>query len=116
MASRLQAERAAGLQTEVVVWVVGHGAFDASGRFNVALEDGPLTAAAFDTLVLTPLLSAHRIHVLLDACHAEAILASRAAVQPDSAEEVSRQTFVEDLFGHGNVGFVLAAGAHQKTY
>jgi hypothetical protein len=111
--TRLQAQ---GEHPVVVVWLVGHGAFGADGQPFVALQDGALTQQLLWRKVLAPLAHAHRVHVVLDACHAEAMVRSRALLQATSGVEVRRQFLEPGMLRADNVGYLAAAGAAQKTF
>jgi hypothetical protein len=100
----------------VIVWLVGHGAWGPDGKPYLTLEDGALTPDVLGRDVLAPLSAAHRVHVLMDACHAGAMIQWRAAVQPATDDEVRGQLFLSGLSVQGHVGLMTAAGAQQKTY
>lgn len=116
VAAAVATERAAGALPVVLVWLVGHGAFGADGQPYVAMEDGELTAPMLTTQVLQPLADAHRVHVVLDACHAGAMVQWRAAVEKASVDEVLSQPFMQQVMPPGNAGLITAAAAHQKTF
>ncbi len=114
MATQLDAE-AAGADTPVIIWLVGHGAMDENGQPYLALNDGRLSPDALEQEVLQPLAAAHRIHVIIDACHAATLVRWRAAVVPATPQE-AQQAFGGGTRDQPRVGYLLAAAAGQKTY
>ena len=104
-----------GSNTPVVIWLVGHGAEDERGHPFMALQDGRLTQEMLEKDILEPLSAAHRIHVIIDACHAATLVRSRAAVEPARPQE-ALQAFGAALQEQPRVGYLLAAAAGQKTY
>lgn len=114
MAQQIDEERG-GADTTVIIWLIGHGAVDERGQPYLALAGGRLTPLALEREVLAPLHAAHRIHVIIDACHAATLVRWRAAVVPTTAAEV-RQAFGGDSAQSPRVGYLLAAAAGQKTY
>lgn len=116
LAVHVAQERAAGQQPVVIVWMVGHGAAVPGGGAALALEDGPLGAEALAQQVVAPLAAAHRLHLVMDACHAAAMVRFRAAVTPVDLAEVETRRFPSDLAAQSNVGVLLASAADQKTF
>ena len=71
-------QRQVGWQPVIVLWLVGHGTAE-QGVGAFALLDGLLTAAELRQQVLAPLSqAAHRVHVVVDTCHAAAMVRARA--------------------------------------
>lgn len=116
LAAAVHRAREAGEQPVVLVWLVGHGAFTKDGQPFVALEDAELTPLALHRDILLPLTDAHRVHVVMDACHAGAMVQWRASVEPTSEADVNQAAFVGTLQRPANVGFISAAAAHQRTF
>lgn len=117
VASAARADRARGDDPVVMVWMVGHGVVGAGGEGALALSDGLLTAAMLRRDVLGPLSrAAHRVHLVVDACHAGAFVRSRAAFSAEDAAEVQRDFAELERTPFANVGVLLASGQDQKTY
>lgn len=116
MVERIAQERREGQSPVVMVWLVGHGAYDRAGRPFLALEDAPLASDQLVREVIQPLSTAHRVHVFIDACHAEALVQWRAAVVNVGVEEVERQSFGGVFARIPNAGVVVAASGDEKTW
>jgi hypothetical protein len=114
MARQLEAEPA-GSQTAAIIWIIGHGALDPSGQTYLAMADGKLSPDVLEREVIQPLRGAHRVHVIIDACHAASLVRWRAAVVPSTVTE-ARQAFAGDGRQLPHAGYLLAAASGQKTY
>lgn len=114
MGVEIQRRIGAGEQPVVLVWLVGHGDFDSGGQPFFAMEDGPLLRTDLDTRVIAPLAAAHRLHVLVDACHSEALVKWRARAEAADARAVDLQWNQGAL--PANTGVVVAARATQRTF
>jgi len=111
------AERAAGGEPVVLVWLVGHGVLDGQGAGGFALLDGLLTAEELRDRVLGPLsTSAHRVHLVVDSCHAAALVRARALSSAVTPEEAGAGFADVNRLAFANVGVVLASAHGQKTY
>ena len=102
-------------QPVVHIWLIGHGDHDERGRGFFALQDANLTQEALTDWVLKPLQRAGRIHLLIDACHAESMVRWRARVENADPTALAQQDF--GAFERpANVGVVVAARSTQKTF
>ena len=125
----LQRDHRAGVETVVFLFFSGHGTRSASGA-HLALADGALTRTfLYDQMIAR--LPARTLHLVVDACYAEAVVRPRALAAksaPDlstepSAEVVEVNTtesaqWVEEItlrrFLH--VGATMAATANRQTH
>lgn len=78
LAERVRADVARGEVPTIYLSFSGHGAQDEEGAY-LALSDGRLTTSALYDEVLTPLQPAF-VHLFIDACHAEGVVAGRGDV------------------------------------
>jgi hypothetical protein len=86
-------KRATRAGDEVTVWFFysGHGWLDDEGRANLTLADGALSQDMLYNEVL-PALPGRTVHLMIDACHAEALIRPRdvtAETVEVSASEVA---------------------------
>lgn len=110
----------------VLFFFSGHGVLNHQGEPALLLEGSGLTRSALYEGVLRPLAS-HEVHVLVDACHAEAVVRPRgagdatatdlaAALVPLSsrrrAEFLTRATLAQ----FPNVGALVAASASSEAH
>jgi|GEM_PF-1226531 len=109
-------EQADGGQSVVLVWLTGHAAYSDKGYPYYPLSDGALSAASLLTEVVVPLSVAHRVHLVVDTCHAGALVHSRALVSGVSPQEAMEKGFSDALTLPANVGALLAGSSSQKTY
>jgi hypothetical protein len=116
MAARIGDAADRGEQPVVIAWLVGHGAFDGGGQPFLALQDGALSSTDLVKDVIAPMQRAHRVHVIIDACHAEALVQWRAQIHAVEPASVEKRFFGADLVPPGNVGFLVASGAGEKTF
>jgi hypothetical protein len=116
MANRLGQDKQAGLEPVVVIWLVGHGAWDEAGGAYFALADDKLSPEGLLEDVLRPLSVAHRVHLIVDACHAGAFVRSRAVVEHAAAIDIERVWRAHSPSSFLNVGVVSAAGAQDRTW
>jgi hypothetical protein len=116
IALRIGADHAAGHRSVVTIFFSGHGAVDEHGTPALALLDGGLTQE-FLYRELLEKLPADEIHLLIDACHAEAVVRPRDAevvsVSPDQANRFLVQT---TLGRFPQVGAILAATTNAKAH
>ncbi|MCC6807286.1 MAG: caspase family protein [Deltaproteobacteria bacterium] len=106
----------AGRPTELLFVYVGHGQVNALGQASVTLLDAALTRNdVFEQIVAAS--PADHTHLLVDACHAFALVAGRGEGKDDDGDAA----FASFLNGHDldrypNVGFLTAATDSQQTH
>ncbi len=113
-------ERATGAGDEVAVWFFysGHGWLDDDGRANLTLADGALSQDMLYDEVL-PALSGRTVHLMIDACHAEALIRPRdvtAETVEVSASEVASASLRGRLSHLPNVGVVMASASNTQAH
>jgi len=113
-------DKAACAGDEVAVWIFysGHGWLDDSGRANLTLADGALSQDMLYDEVL-PALSGRTVHLMIDACHAEALIRPRdltAETTEISASEVASTSLRGRLSRLPNVGVVMASASNTQAH
>lgn len=100
-----------------VVWLVGHG-MELPGQDGAfAMADGLLSAAELRQEVLAPLsASAHRVHLIIDACHAAAMVRARVVDRQVDPRKAGREFARLEQVAFANVGVLYASTADQKAY
>ena len=101
----------------------GHGAQDVNGTAFLALDDEPLTQRVLYEELL-PMVPATFVHLLVDACHAEAVVGSRglfdrevdATVVTLSEGDVAGVVANRGLRRFPQVGVLLATTADQESH
>jgi len=91
----MERDRAAGREPVLVFFYSGHGVRDQAGAAGLALHDGALSQDTLYDKILA-VLPARVAHVIVDACHAEAVVRPRdvdARVEPLAADEL--QTYMQ---------------------
>jgi len=116
--ARVESDLRAGGSPEVVFFYSGHG-FSSQAGPALALQDGEITSERLYDEIIGPL-SVARLHVIVDACHAEAVVRPRdlqatvVEVPPAEAEAYVRRTTLDR---YPNVGALVAttrsAQAHE---
>jgi hypothetical protein len=105
---------------EVTVWFFysGHGWLDADGGANLTLADGSLSQNMLYDEVL-PALSGRTVHLMIDACHAEALIRSRdvmAQTVEVSASEIASASLRSRLAKTPNVGAIMASASNTQAH
>lgn len=111
-------DRAKGEEPELVFFFSGHGLKDEHGGASLSLLDAALTRAWLYERLLAAI-PARFVHLLIDACHAEALVRPRDAnAQMETLEEAERAAYVdaETLARFPHVGAVLAATANAQSF
>jgi hypothetical protein len=111
LAQNIRRSRAAGQRSVVFVFFSGHGAVDYEGQPALALLDGGLNHDFLYREVLEKL-PADEQHLLIDACHAEAVVRprdGRAEVVNVSAEQANAFLVQSTLARFPHAGAILAA-------
>ncbi len=116
---RIAAARAAGEVTDFYFVFAGHGEIGPNGEGRMHLRDGTLTRHAFlDAVVARS--QADFNHVLIDACHAAALVMRRGEDdgyrERDFSDVVDRYLAESDLSAYPNTGALLAASRGQETH
>jgi len=112
--------RAAGAGDEVTVWFFysGHGQLDSDGRANLTLADGALSQDVLYNEVL-PALAGGTVHLMIDACHAEALIRPRdvtAETVEVSASDVASASLRGRLAHLPNVGAIMASASNTQAH
>jgi hypothetical protein len=116
--ARMERHRAAGDRNVVFFFFSGHGTVNYDGRPALALFDGGLSQDVLYRRVLEQL-PADEVHLLIDACHAEAVVRPRdregevVPVTPDQANTFLVQT---TLARFPNTGAIVAAATDAKAH
>jgi hypothetical protein len=113
-----EADRRAGDQPVLFFFFSGHGAVPVGGSPFLALLDGPLTQSVLYDEVLAEL-PARYVHLVIDACHAEAIVRPRdtqARSRPLGAEEMQQFAARRTLARFPHVGAVIATSDEAQTH
>ncbi|HEX7499960.1 MAG TPA: caspase family protein, partial [Polyangia bacterium] len=113
-------ERATRAGDEVAVWFFysGHGWLDDNGRANLTLADGALSQDMLYDEVL-PALPGRTVHLMIDACHAEALIRPRdvtAETVEVSASEVASISLRGRLAHLPNVGVMMASASSTQAH
>jgi hypothetical protein len=116
--ARIDEQKKRGDRVAVIVFFSGHGAVDYDGRPALALTDGGLDHGFLYQEVLEKL-PADELHLLIDACHAEAIVRPRDS-EADSVEvsAAQAQAFLvqNTLARFPHVGAIVAASTNTKAH
>jgi len=115
---RLEADRARGDEPVVIFFFSGHGQVPADGAPRLALLDGAITRQVlYDDIIAQ--LPARFVHLVIDACHAEAVVRSRDVDLPLVAVTAAdRQSVVEGttLARFPHVGALVATSAAGQSH
>jgi hypothetical protein len=111
-------ERRAGLPTTLIFYFGGHGVVQSDGNAALLLRDGGITRQLLHDEILAGLEST-RVHLLVDACHAEAVVrprGARATTTPITAEDMADYVTESTLARFPNVGAIVASTATSETH
>jgi hypothetical protein len=114
---RFARDRAAGVESDVLLSYSGHGVVKDGGPAALTLADGELTHEGLYREVLAAL-EARFVHVVVDACHAAAIVRPRdaqAEIVALAADEVRANVSRVTLRGLPNVGALIATSASAQA-
>jgi hypothetical protein len=109
---------AAGDETAVWLFYSGHGWLDEDGRANLTLADGTLTQDMLYDEVL-PALQGRTVHLMIDACHAEALLRTRDLVAQTvevPVSQVAAASLRRRLDQLPNVGAIMASASNTQAH
>jgi hypothetical protein len=118
VARAISHDRSIGDEPEFVFFFSGHGVRGESGGAALSLLDGGLTRAWLYERLLGRV-PARVIHVIIDACHAEAVVRPRdadAAVEPLDLVERESYLDTDTLKRFPNVGAVLASSSSTQSF
>lgn len=107
-----------GVSTTVLVFFSGHGSLAATGEPELSLLDGGITRDFLYRQIIEQFPAA-TVHLLVDACHAEAVVRprdSQAERVPVSAHEQTSFLLKSTLARYPNVGAILAAAGDNQTH
>jgi hypothetical protein len=107
-----------GIRTTVYLYYSGHGTDSDGHEPALALVDGDLTRAVLYTELLAAL-PATRIHLFVDACHAEAVVRPRdakAEVKPLTNEDRVRYSLSQTLARFANVGAIVGSTSGAQAH
>lgn len=108
---RFQADRKAGVKSELYFFYAGHGDEDRGvGHFN--LSDGVLTRPEFRELLLQDGARADRIHVIIDACKSYFMISGRG---PGGRREPRKELLIgpDEIEG---VGLILSTSDESQSH
>jgi hypothetical protein len=108
----------AGDQAAVWLFYSGHGWLDEAGRANLTLVDGALSQEMLYEEVL-PALPGHTVHLMIDACHAEALIRPRdvtASTVEVTISEVASASLRAHLGQLPNVGAIMASTSSTQAH
>ena len=109
---------AAGDETTVWFFYSGHGWLDGDGHASLTLADGALSQDVLYNEVL-PSLPARTVHLIIDACHAEAVLHPRdltAETVEISPAQAASALLRERLASLPNVGAIMASASNTQAH
>lgn len=118
VAGAIARDRERGEEPELLFFFSGHGVKDATGAASLSLVDGALTRTwLYDRLLAA--VPARFTHLVIDACHAEALVRPRDAnATMETLDEAERESYVDastlERFPH--VGAVLASTASAQSF
>jgi len=118
LGAAMAGDRAAGRDPVLVVFYSGHGVRDERGAPALALYDGALDQAWLYEEVLAKL-PARFTHLIVDSCHAEAVVRPRdAEARTEVIAEAERQSYLEagTLARFPQVGALLASTAGAQSF
>ncbi|MEL7371958.1 MAG: caspase family protein, partial [Myxococcota bacterium] len=117
---KLQADRTQNIESVVYIYYSGHGSTGQDGEPYLALIDGTITQdQLFNGMI--DRLDADRIHVLIDACNAGAVVGLRGPFDEATEARRSPQPLVQlagraKLDRRPHVGIIVAATAGQAAH
>jgi hypothetical protein len=114
----MEADRAAGQEPALVLFYSGHGVRDDAGAPALALFDGSLGQQQLYDQVLGAL-PYQVAHVIVDACHAEAVVRPRdadARIETLPADEIRSFMQAETLARFPKVGALLASTTGAQSF
>jgi hypothetical protein len=118
LAQGLRAEHDAGQRSVLYVFFSGHGTVDFEGHPALALSDGGLDQGFLYREILERL-PADEVHILIDACHAEAVVRPRdleAETVKVTAAQASAFLVAQTLARFPTVGAIVAATTDKKAH
>jgi hypothetical protein len=116
--TRFDADRQAGNDPILVVYYSGHGSAKAGEDPSLAMLDGPLTRKILYDEVLAAL-PARYVHLIIDACHAEAVVRPRdlqAEVAPVADADLEAYAARSTLRRFPHVGAVIATSSVAEAH
>jgi hypothetical protein len=122
LARRIEQDRARGWDSEVLLFFSGHGLDPSSAQPGLVLLDGLIDQRFLYEQILSQL-PARLIHVIVDACHAEAVVRPRDATSEQvatsvaiSAEQGHAWLATNSLHRFPQVGAIIATATSQQTH
>ncbi|HXU60747.1 MAG TPA: caspase family protein [Polyangia bacterium] len=115
---RMAATFQAGHKPVFVFFYSGHGSRDQSTGAALTLPDGALSGAGLREHILDKI-HAQTVHLIIDACHADAIARPRdidAKTMPITQAEIMARLSAEMSSSYPNVGLVLASDGGSPTH
>ncbi len=117
----IERARAAGLTVDFYFVFAGHGESGENGEGRMHLRDGTLSRADLMSLVVAPS-KADFNHLVIDACHAQALVFNRGGADDDGYRPddyrtaIARYLDAQDLRAYPNTGAILASTAGRETH
>jgi hypothetical protein len=115
---RFEADTRQGNDPVLLLFYSGHGVIRSNGPPALAMLDGPLTRAVLYDEVLAAL-PARYVHLIVDACHAEAIVRPRdaqAEVAPARDADLESYAARNTLRRFPNVGAIVATASAAEAH
>jgi hypothetical protein len=117
----IERARSAGLTVDFYFVFAGHGEAGENGEGRMHLRDGTLSRADLMSLVVAPS-KADFNHLVIDACHAQALVFNRGGADDDGyrpddySGAIARYLDAQDLRAYPNTGAILASTAGRETH
>lgn len=118
----IERARSAGLTVDFYFVFAGHGEAGPNGEGRMHLRDGTLSRADLLSLVVAPS-KADFNHLVIDACHAQALVFNRGPAGADDGyrpddyrNAIARYLDAQDLRAFPNTGAILASTAGRETH
>jgi hypothetical protein len=122
LAARIRSDQARGQDADVLLFFSGHGLDPSTSQPGLVLLDGLLDRRFLYEEILA-VLPARHVHVVIDACHAEAVVQVRdaggereATTVAVSDEEARRWVGSTGLRRYPHAGAVIATSASQQAH
>jgi hypothetical protein len=116
--ARFEADLREGHEPVLLLFYSGHGIVRAGEPPSLSMLDGPLTRSILYDEILA-VLPARYIHLIIDACHAEAVVRPRdvqADVSPVSDQQLEEYAARNTLRRFPNVGAVIATSTAAEAH
>jgi hypothetical protein len=113
VATQLETDRAAGHATTFYFVYSGHGAPNAQGAMALSFLDGALDRSMLEAELLLP---ATHVHLIVDACHAEAVVLGRGMFDREIEGDLVEAPLLAKKRMPAHVGVLLASASAQESH